>query len=105
MSFSFNFTASSVSSARAKLAAAYAPAAVKAVVELALASIREPAPVAMTRAVDAKSAGNGAASSGGQQASSTSPHFLGVFVEAWGHIDECGGASQIQKFEVRPLFD
>lgn len=105
MSFSFNFTAGSVASARAKLAAEYAPAAVKAVVELALAGIREPAPAVMTRTTEAvKSAAAGVASAGAASAS-TSPRLVGVLVEAYGHIDEHGGCSQIMKFEVRPLFD
>jgi hypothetical protein len=105
MSFSFNFTAGSVASARAKLANEYAPASVKALVELALAGIREPAPVAMVRTTEAAKASAAGCAQSGQTVSALPPRFIGVMVEAWGHIDEHGGTSMIQKFEVRPLFD
>lgn len=73
--------------------------------ELALAGIREPIPASSIRPADAKATSGVAGPGGGQSAPSASPRFVGVFVEAWGHIDECNGTSQIQKFEVRPLFD
>lgn len=111
MSFHFTFTARDTWSARNKLREVYAPEAVKAVVELCIASLRppqQPLPVPGVQVFGA--ATDGAASSGegvkGEpQTTSAQPFFCGLLVEAWGHIDECGGKSSIDHFVFQPLFD
>ncbi len=96
MSFSLSFTAATKSMALQKLHEAYAPGAVKAIIEQAIAAL--PAPKPQTEAST-----DGAAKvvcNGYKQ-----PTFLGVRVEAYGHIDEGYGETTIGRLSVLPLFD
>lgn len=106
MSFSFSFTAKTVADAHNKLAAAYAPLAVKLLVEKAIDAI--PSPPTQANAGSAKPPGVVGAESGAVSRSQPKPpELIGVFVEAWGHLAIPGDGnptSQIQKFEVRGLF-
>lgn len=103
MSFSFSFTARNVASARSKLRDQYAPEGVKALIELALAGIREPVQLAFTRSQET-AGGNPTGNATKTEAPRHSP-LMGIFVEAWGHIDEGGGRSNIDRFLVQPLYD
>ena len=103
MSFSFSFTARSVASARSKLREQYAPEGLKALIELALAGIREPVQPAFTRSQETSGVSQ-AANAAKAEAPRQSP-LVGIFVEAWGHIDDGGGRSNIDRFLVQPLYD
>lgn len=107
MSFSVSFFARDVHSARSKLHEARAPEGVKALIELALASIP---PQNQTSA--------GAGSVGVSQARTSDsakeisnagqpkvPRLCGILVETHGHIDESGGRSNIGAFRVEPFYD
>lgn len=102
MSFSINFTARTVAGARSKLRETYAPEAVKAVVKLAIASIREPLQGGVSAQAGASS-GQGANARNAETA--RSPQLIAITVEACGHIDESGGRSNIDRFIVQPLYD
>jgi hypothetical protein len=99
MSFSFQFSAADKYDALRKLHDAYAPAAVKAVIEMALQGLPH-APAFRPSTSTSGKAEAGASSS----SSSRPPELRGVFVEAWGHIDEgtCG-ESKIERLVVKPL--
>lgn len=102
MSFSIQFAATSDYSARQKLAQASAPAAVKALIELALAGLRWPQQASESKSVD-HSTGSGLASGG----ASRLPVLVAVCVETSGHIEE-GSASQrsyLNSFAVQPLYE
>lgn len=109
MSFNIQFAARSVYSARQKLAQAYAPALVKALVEKALDAMPLPAPAQRSPDGDSAKASPGSASAGSAAGGGApaAPVFFGVFVEAWGHISDLGDMSttSIERFVVRPLFD
>jgi hypothetical protein len=100
MSFIFSFCATSLYGARSKLSEQHAPAAVKALVELALAGIREPVP-----STQGASAGRGEGNARQAEPSQRPPRFVGVFVEAWGCIDTSGGKSSMDRFVVQPLYE
>jgi hypothetical protein len=105
MSFHVSFVARNAYEARAKLAQAQAPGAVKAVIEMAIAGAQlPPAGPAASVTISSRSAADaGVAQAGGTRP----PSLLGIMVEAWGHVAEAGeGAmSHFQRFEVRPLID
>lgn len=106
MSFRMSFTARSVASAKAKLEAEYAPAAVKAVIEKALDAL----PPAAVPPVNQEERASQTASHGSTSAVSSAkrkPEFIGVLVECWGHIGDPGDhcRSSIDRFVVQPLFD
>lgn len=109
MSFSVSFFARDVQAAQTKLREAYAPAAVKALVELALAGIpsasQSPyagAGQAMTGQDAAKAAAEGA---GVNRSVPRTPKLCGILVETNGHIDENGQRSGIATFRVEPFYD
>lgn len=101
MSFGFTFAARDVSSARRQLQETFAPMAVKALVELALASVPAPRPASPGTSSDE------AFTAGGNPriATERKPDILGILIEVSGHIDECGGKSSLERFIVRPLYD
>ena len=104
MSFHINMTASSVTAAKDKLHDAYAPASVKAVIESVLNGIPRPrselqADVAQLGGISEK------AIASNQSNMPRSPMLVGILIEAYGHIDERGGTSEMQKLLVRPLYD
>lgn len=105
MSFSINFTARSVSSAKAKLAAEHAPGVVKALIEKALDAL-PPAAIPPVHQEEARSGSAGAAV-GAITSGRRKPEFIGLRVEASGHIGDPGdhGDSWINKFLVQPLWD
>lgn len=104
MSFHFSFTARSDYSARQQLHQVTAPAAVKALVEQALAAIKWPEPKPPERVNVAGHSLAGEVRSTAQRPAEV--ETFGVMVEAWGHIaDSGGGISEIQRFIVRPLVD
>jgi hypothetical protein len=117
MSFHFTFTARSSYSARQQLHEVHAPAAVKALVENALAAIAWPAlkppeplnaPGMVTAAGEARATRADGGMVAAKQATRKEREVFGVLVEVWGHIAEGGGGnepSEIQRFVVRPLFD
>ncbi len=106
MTFSVSFFARDVHSARTKLREAHAPEAVKALVELAIASVPQQNQISV-----------GAGTAGVSQARSTDsakeanhsaprkPQLFGILVETHGHIDEHGGNSNLGGFSVRPFYD
>jgi hypothetical protein len=102
MSFSTSFVARDVHTARRKLHEAHMPAAVKALVELALAGIpvgggAGAGVVGYCTADEAKQAVNVPAP--------RPPRLCCILVEAHGHIDESGGRSNIGLFRVEPYYD
>lgn len=101
--FNFSFAAKTPYDARAKLHQVYAPAVVKALVETALDAIPAAAPEsgACVQAADGNEARVGRG-----LAAKPLPVLIGVFVEVWGHLADAGGsgASEIQRFVVKPLF-
>ena len=103
MSFSVNFFATGVSDARNKLQSSYAPGAVKALVELALAGIK-------TSPSSGSGGGAGQAPkvlTAGDAGNAPAPRpaeLRGILVETHGHIDENGGQSEIGLFRVRPFY-
>lgn len=107
MSFSVSFFARDVHTARSKLQAAFAPAAVKALVELALAGIpSQPRPnsgagslVSQSGVSETKQA------SAGNSPSPREPRLCGILVETSGHIDEHGDRSGLSGFRVEPYYD
>ena len=99
MSFSFSFFASSLWSARQKLKETNAPTTVQALVEIAIAGIREPAPATQA------GASTNAASTGKGETNTRHPRFAGVFVEAFGHIDADGQKSWLERFVVQPMYE
>lgn len=98
MSFAFQFFASSHAAAQQALREAYAPSAVKAVVDQALAVMPWRRQLHTIATSDEKlKAGTPIA---------RSRVFVGVFVEASGHLCEMGeSASWINNFKVQPLFE
>lgn len=105
MSFNIHITARSVSSAKTKLQAEYAPAGVKALIEKALDAL-PPAALPPVHHEEARSAGQ--SSLGGASVSSKrKPEFIGVLVECCGHIGDPGDhcRSYIDRFVVQPLWD
>jgi hypothetical protein len=110
MSFHITFAARSVHEARFKLNYEHAPAAVKALIELALAAVPTPKLTPPQQAIGmAASGGDGEAREGlpvsGPTRQTAAPSHFGVFVEVWGHIADAGdgGRSEIQRFVVQPL--
>jgi len=113
MSFHINITASSVAAAKGRLHDAYAPAAVKALIEAALDGMPKPSRLPAGGAQQA-AAGNIASLSekpsekrvaieqGGEP---RSPILIGILVEAYGHIDVEGGTSEMHKFLVKPIYE
>jgi hypothetical protein len=103
MSFSVQFFARTVFDAQQKLQVAYAPGAVKALIEKALDGIPKahPTPSSGVSASSGSSGSNDKAIASGPRA----PIFAGVLVETHGHIDEGGSVSEIGRFVVRPLYD
>lgn len=109
MSFSVSFFARDVHTARSKLREAHAPAAVKALVELAIAGIPPQTPpnsgtggsgsVTQSGASEAKQA------STGNSPSPRQPRLCGILVETSGHIDENGARSGLSGFRVEPYYD
>ena len=104
MSFYISFFARDVYSAQAKLREAYAPTAVKALIELAIASVPHES------SGGAGSAGNVATGTGAQLNKTPSnaparPRLAGILVETSGHIDDQGQRSWIDKFRVEPYYD
>jgi hypothetical protein len=85
VSFSFSFTAKSDYSARQQLHEVTAPAAVKALVEQALAGIKWPEPKMQAGAAD-KAELRGGAIHGAAAPIRREREVFGVIVEAWGHI-------------------
>lgn len=104
MSFSISFFARDVHSAQTKLRDCYAPASVKAVVELALAGIPQQ-PQISVGAGSSSSAGASDSARGANQATPRKPQLCGILVETHGHIDEHGGRSGINSFRVEPYYD
>lgn len=108
MSFYVQFFARDVAAARAKLAEAFAPAAVKAIVELAIAGI--PHSATPTTGIG-QQAGAAQVANGASEKVSTvnrappAPVLRGILVETQGHIDESGNQSSIDHFRVRPFYD
>lgn len=115
MSFHISFFARDVQSAHAKLREAYAPAAVKALIELALAGIPAITPAIQGYASNGASApiptqapwgrGDAEKAKAFAPAAPRAPVLCGIKVEAVGHIDENGHTSNIGTFRVEPLFD
>jgi hypothetical protein len=110
MSFSVYFTARNIHEARHKLKEAQAPAAVKAVIELALCGALPAAkPLNIIGAEEAKAQSVGAsAGASGRASQAQSPHGLfGLKVEAHGHIADVGdgGRSWVDKIVVEALVD
>lgn len=107
MSFSISFFARDVHIARSKLHEARAPEGVKALIELALASI----PSQSYISTGAGSAGvsqartSDSAKEVGNSPSPRVPRLCGILVETHGHIDETGGRSNIGAFRVEPYYD
>ncbi|QQO30748.1 hypothetical protein JJC00_18870 [Bradyrhizobium diazoefficiens] len=109
MSFSVSFFARDVHTARSKLREAFAPAAVKALVELAIAGI-PPQTQPNGGAVSSGAANQSGASevkqaSTGNTPSPRQPRLCGILVEASGHIDEHGARSGLSGFRVEPYYD
>jgi hypothetical protein len=118
MSFSISFVARDIHDARQKLQQQYAPAAVKALIELALIGAVPPVPppqpsrpqriVSASSEGAAKTAYEEAAGRAGSQAESQ-PHrkLLGIKVETFGHIADLneGGRSWLDRFVVEALVD
>lgn len=101
MSFSMSFAATSAHGAHQKLREASAPAAVKALVELALAGLRWPQQA--TQGEGAGSMNDKAIASSG---SSRKPTLVAVYVETYGHLEEGGSdRSWIDRFVVQPLYE
>lgn len=100
MSFNVSFFARDAQSARNKLAAAYAPAAVKALVELAIAGMP-----AQGHAGASQAPASDGARAAGNAASPKLPRLCGILVETHGHIDDGGGVSSIGAFRVEPCYD
>jgi len=101
MSFSFQFSAADKYDALRKLHDAHAPAAVKAVIEMALQGLPH---VSSPQTSTSASTTAGARGQGSGSASARPPELRGVFVEAWGHIDETGvGESKVERLAVKPL--
>lgn len=96
MSFRFSFTARDVSSAHAKLQSVHAPAAVKALIEVALTSVPRSQPVAQGRTPNTGFS---------DPQSVRTPTLAGILVEAQGHVDDSGGEGKIDRFLVQPLYD
>jgi hypothetical protein len=104
MSFSVSFFARTPDAARSKLQDAHAPAAVKALVELALAGIPSSA-VPSTSGVGQASSSEGANRSSNASPSIRPPRLCGILVETHGHIDEGGSRSNLSLFRVEPYYD
>lgn len=96
MSFSMQFTATSLQSAHDQLRKASAPIGVKSLAELALAKMPWPRPAHSARPSSSDGAGT---------AGSNAPRFIGVRVESYGHIDDGSDRSWIERFVVEPLFE
>jgi hypothetical protein len=113
MSFSVQFFARDVHAARAKLHEAHAPAAVKALIELAIAGVTgEMQPAALQGGAGMSSGACITAASGGSNdlksvnhATPRARRICGILVETHGHIDEYGGRSGINAFRVEPYYD
>lgn len=108
MSFSVSFFARDVQSAQSKLRDAYAPAAVKALVELALAGIPAASqPQYNGGIVSQQGIGSDAAKVevAVNRTVPRQPKLCGVLVETHGHIDENGQRSGINTFRVEPYYD
>lgn len=102
MSFSISFFARDVHSARSKLREAYAPEAVKALIELSIAAI----PAQNNLGAGASSQGSSSdTAKHSNQATPRVPRLCGILVETHGHIDENGGRSNIGLFRVEPYYD
>jgi hypothetical protein len=107
LSFSIQFFAKDVHSARSKLRDSHAPEAVKAVIELAIAAIPHESRPSQSGA--GMSEGAGILASGNNTASNRPnppalPRLCGILVETHGHIDENGGRSNIGAFRVEPFY-
>jgi len=99
MSFSISFSAASKYSAEQKLHDAHLPGAVKAVIEKALDGMpwsRQAPPSSGAGIVSEETAFSG-------QGRVRAAVFIGVHVEAHGHVD--GAGCEIPKISVRPLYD
>ena len=110
MSFTISFFARDAYAARSKLQNAYAPAAVKALVELALAGIPADSvtPNSGAGVSGGTSAADGAKSQANGPANATAiprRRLCGIRVETSGHIDEHGERSWINSFRVEPCYD
>lgn len=106
MSFNIQFFARDVHSARFKLRGAYAPEAVKELIELSLASI--PQENQFGGATGLAGVGQERTTGGAKEANHPSPRrpqLCGIWVECHGHIDEGGGMSDLGAFRVRPYYD
>ena len=102
MSFSISFFARDVDTARSRLREAYAPEAVKALVELAIATIPHQSRHQNTGAGQSVSVDSAKTSN---QATPRPRGLCGILVETHGHIDEGGGRSNINLFRVEPYYD
>lgn len=108
MSFSISFFARDVHSAKSKLREAYAPEAVKALIELSLAGIPQEG---LASAGTGQMAAAQTAATDGMKVSDANrptprrPKLCGVLVSTHGHIDEHGGHSSIGAFRVEPYYD
>jgi hypothetical protein len=113
MSFHISFFARDVNSAHNKLREAHAPAALKALIELALGGIARSQSAGVPAAAAPPTQAPWPKSSGDMKAMAAAfappaprtPSLCGVRVEASGHIDENGQHSFITAFKVEPLFD
>ena len=103
MSFYVSFFASSVQSARGKLREAYAPEGVKALIELAIASVPQERAVTGAGQASASAASTNIASSA-NRATPAPKGLAGIRVETSGHIDEYGGRSYIDRLTVEPFY-
>ena len=105
MSFSISFFARDIHTARSRLQGVYAPAAVKALIELALSSIPAEIPGSGLSGVAQQAAGAESTKSQGNRATPAPRRLAGILVETNGHIDEYGGRSWLNQFRVEPYYD
>lgn len=104
MSFNISFFARDVHTARTKLSEVHAPAAVKAVIELAIAGIPPQPPAPRADAMTLSDASKEMAGAGNRP-TPRPPRLAGILVETHGHIDESGSRSNIGLFRVEPYYD
>ncbi|MGY3393418.1 hypothetical protein ACVWW6_006009 [Bradyrhizobium sp. USDA 3311] len=107
MSFAVSFFARNVDHARSMLHEARAPIAVKALVELTLASIprQASAGAGASSASTANQARPSDAAKDANAPATPAPQLRGILVETHGHIDEHGAQSYLNGFKVQPLYD